>query len=45
MNTRLTGAALAALAAFAAVPAAAQVNGISVADPAIARAGSPALPS
>jgi Skp family chaperone for outer membrane proteins len=43
MNTRITGAALAALAAFAAVPAAAQVNGIAVADPAIALAGSQAL--
>lgn len=43
MNIRLTGAALAALAASAAVPAAAQVNGIGVADPAIAVAGSQAL--
>lgn len=43
MNARITGAAFAALAAFAAVPAAAQVNGISVADPAIALAGSQAL--
>jgi Skp family chaperone for outer membrane proteins len=43
MNNRLTGAALAVLAAVAAVPAAAQVNGISVADPAIALAGSQAL--
>ena len=43
MNIRITGAALAALATFAAVPAAAQVNGIAVADPAIALAGSAAL--
>jgi len=43
MNARISGAALAALAAFAAVPAAAQVNGIAVADPAIAVAGSQAI--
>lgn len=43
MNARLTSAAVAALAAFAAVPAAAQVNGIAVADPAIAVAGSQAI--
>ncbi len=43
MNARLLGAALAALTAFATVPAAAQVNGIAVADPAIAVAGSQAL--
>jgi Skp family chaperone for outer membrane proteins len=43
MNARLTSAAVAALAAFAAVPAAAQVNGIAVADPAIAVAGSAAI--
>jgi len=43
MNARLTTTALAALAAFAAVPAAAQVNGIAVADPAIAVAGSQAI--
>ena len=43
MNARIFGAALAALAAFAAAPAAAQVNGIAVADPAIAVAGSQAL--
>ncbi len=43
MNTRIIGAALAALAASVAVPAAAQVNGIAVADPAIALAGSQAL--
>jgi len=43
MNARITRSALAALAAFAAVPAAAQVNGIAVADPAIAVAGSQAL--
>ena len=43
MNARLFGAALAALAAISAVPAAAQVNGIAVADPAIAVAGSQAL--
>lgn len=43
MNARLTSTVLAALAAFAAVPAAAQVNGIAVADPALAVAGSQAL--
>ena len=43
MNARLTSAAVAALAAFAAIPAAAQVNGIAVADPAIAVAGSQAI--
>jgi Skp family chaperone for outer membrane proteins len=43
MNARILGAALAALAAFAAAPAAAQVNGVAVADPAIAVAGSQAL--
>ena len=43
MNARIFGAALAALATFAAAPAAAQVNGIAVADPAIAVAGSQAL--
>ena len=43
MNARITSAALAALAAVAAVTAAAQVNGIAVADPAIAIAGSQAL--
>jgi len=43
MNARLTSAAVVALAAFAAVPAAAQVNGIAVADPAIAVAGSQAI--
>jgi Skp family chaperone for outer membrane proteins len=43
MNARILGAALAALTAVAAVPAAAQVNGIAVADPAIAIAGSQAL--
>jgi Skp family chaperone for outer membrane proteins len=43
MNARITSAALAAFAALAAVPAAAQVNGIAVADPAIAVAGSQAI--
>lgn len=43
MKARILGAALAALATFAAAPAAAQVNGIAVADPAIAVAGSQAL--
>ena len=43
MNARITSAALAAFAAVAAVPAAAQVNGIAVADPAIAVAGSQAI--
>ena len=43
MNARLTSAAVATLAAFAAIPAAAQVNGIAVADPAIAVAGSQAI--
>src|SRR5688500_19043448 len=43
MNARITGAAFAALAATTAIPAAAQVNGIAVADPAIAVAGSQAL--
>ena len=43
MNARLVGAALAALSAIVAVPAAAQVNGIAVADPALAVAGSQAL--
>jgi Skp family chaperone for outer membrane proteins len=43
MNARITATALAAFAALAAVPAAAQVNGIAVADPAIAVAGSQAL--
>lgn len=43
MNARLLGAAIAALSAFAAIPAAAQVNGIAVADPAVAVAGSQAL--
>jgi len=43
MNARITSAALAAFAALAATPAAAQVNGIAVADPAIAVAGSQAI--
>lgn len=43
MNARITSTALAALAAIAAVPASAQVNGIAVADPAIAVAGSQAI--
>ena len=43
MNARLTGAALAVLAAFAAVPAAAQVNGIGVTNPQAAIFGSKAL--
>ena len=43
MNIRILGAAAAALAAVMAVPAAAQVSGIAVADPAIAVAGSSAL--
>jgi len=43
MNARTLCAALSALAAIAAVPAAAQVSGIAVADPAIAVAGSQAL--
>jgi len=43
MNARLIGAAFAALSAIVAVPAAAQVNGIAVADPALAVAGSQAL--
>ena len=43
MKARIISAAVAALAAFAAVPAAAQVNGIAVADPAVAVAGSQAL--
>ena len=43
MNARLLGAALAALSAFAAAPAAAQVNGIGVADPAVVVAGAQAL--
>jgi Skp family chaperone for outer membrane proteins len=43
MNARILGAAIAALSAFAAVPAAAQVNGIAIADPAVAVAGSQAL--
>jgi Skp family chaperone for outer membrane proteins len=43
MNARILGAATLALSAFAAMPAAAQVNGIGVADPAIAVAGSQAL--
>lgn len=43
MKTPLLAAAALALVAFAAVPAAAQVNGVAVADPAIAVAGSQAL--
>jgi len=43
MNARMISAAVSALAAFAAVPAAAQSNGIAVADPSIAVAGSQAL--
>ena len=43
MNARILGAASLALSLFAAVPAAAQVNGIGVADPAVAVAGSQAL--
>jgi Skp family chaperone for outer membrane proteins len=43
MNARIFNAAVAALSAIAAVPAAAQVNGIAVADPAMAVAGSQAL--
>jgi len=43
MNARILGAASLALSAFVAVPAAAQVNGVAVADPAIAVAGSQAL--
>lgn len=43
MKARILGAATLALSALVAVPAAAQVNGIGVADPAIAVAGSQAL--
>lgn len=43
MKTRLLAAALVAASTIAAVPAAAQVNGIAVTDPAIAIAGSQAL--
>jgi Skp family chaperone for outer membrane proteins len=43
MNARLTSAVLAALAALAAVPAAAQVNGIGVTNPQAAIFGSKAL--
>jgi Skp family chaperone for outer membrane proteins len=43
MNARIIGAASLALSLFAAVPAAAQANGIGVADPAVAVAGSQAL--
>ena len=43
MKARILGAALLALSTVAAMPAAAQVNGIAVADPAIAVAGSQAL--
>jgi Skp family chaperone for outer membrane proteins len=43
MNARLIGAAVAALTALAAAPAAAQVNGIGVADPAVVVAGAQAL--
>jgi Skp family chaperone for outer membrane proteins len=43
MNARLLGAAVAALTAFAAAPAAAQVNGVGVADPAVVVAGAQAL--
>jgi Skp family chaperone for outer membrane proteins len=43
MNARITSAVLAALAAFAAVPATAQVNGIGVTNPQAAIFGSKAL--
>lgn len=43
MKSRLLAAALVAASTLAAVPAAAQVNGIAVTDPAIAIAGSQAL--
>src|SRR5690606_9870841 len=43
MNARILGAASLALSVVAAVPAAAQVNGVAVADPAVAVAGSQAL--
>lgn len=43
MKSRLLAAALAAASTLAAVPAAAQVNGVAVTDPAIAIAGSQAL--
>ena len=43
MKARILGAATLALSALVAVPAAAQVNGIAVADPAVAVAGSQAL--
>ncbi len=43
MNARFLGAATLALSVVAAVPAAAQVNGVAVADPAVAVAGSQAL--
>jgi len=43
MKARILGAATVALSALVATPAAAQVNGIAVADPAVAVAGSQAL--
>ena len=43
MKARIFGAATLALSALVAAPAAAQVNGIAVADPAVAVAGSQAL--